>query len=206
MVTRAIWRRRPSGAALAAGLLVAGLVGFGVWQLGQGLYIEAKAVLAQHLLDRAWTQTLAHNGSQKTSAHKPWPWADTWPVAKLNLPRLHSSTIVLAGASGEAMAFGPGHVAGTPAPGNPGTSVIAAHRDTHFAALKELEPGDEIRITRADGAHYRFQVSHIRVVRADASGIDPHAGGQTLALVTCYPFGATKRGPLRYVVFAQAAS
>lgn len=199
------WRGRSiSPGALAATFFIAGSLGFGVWQLGHGLYIEAKAVLAQHLLNRAWTQTLADQDGQP-GTHKPWPWADTWPVAKLELPRLHSSTIVLAGASGEAMAFGPGHLAGTPAPGDPGTSVIAAHRDTHFAAIKDLEPGDEIRVTRADGTHYLFRVSHMRVVRAGASGIDPYAGGQTLALVTCYPFGATKQGPLRYVVIANAA-
>ena len=118
---------------------------------------------------------------------KPWSWADTWPVAHVSVPRLGRSAIVLAGASGQALAFGPGHVERTPAAGEPGTAIFSAHRDTHFAFLGEVVIGDEIGVTRRDGGHFRFRVTGISVVRWDASGIDPLADGRRLVLVTCWP-------------------
>lgn len=97
----------------AAFLLIAGFI-----LIGQGGWIHAKALLAQHLLDRAFTQTIAAG-----TPAKPWPWADTWPVARIEATRLGESAIVLKGASGEALAFGPGHLDGTPQAGEAGTAV-----------------------------------------------------------------------------------
>jgi len=111
--------------------------------------------------------------------------------------------IALDGASGQAMAFGPGHVAGTPQAGERGTAVYAAHRDTHFAVLAKVRPGDPILVERADGKVARFEVTAARVVRWDASGLDPRAPGRGLALATCWPLDAKAHGPLRYVVLAR---
>ena len=69
------------------------------------------------------------------------------------------SAIVLAGASGEAMAWGPGHMAGTPRPGARGMAMIAAHRDTHFAFLEDVTPGDPITVANADGTAHHFTVT-----------------------------------------------
>lgn len=175
------------------------LLGLGLWQVSGGLYIKAKAVVAQVLLERAWDQTLATG-----EAVKPWPWADTRPLARIEVPRLGASAIVFADASGEAMAFGPGHMRNTPLPGARGTSIISAHRDTHFAFLENVKPGDTVTLTMADGLPRRFTVTTHQVVHADSSGIDPLAGDGRLALVTCWPFNGVTRGALRYVVFAQS--
>ena len=169
---------------------------FGIWQLGQGLYIKAKAELAQVLLERAWDRTLADG-----ETHKAWPWADAWPVAELEFPSLGESQIVLSNASGEALAFGPGHLPGTPLPGARGTTVIAAHRDTHFSNLRELESDDVVILTTSDGTRREYKITMTKVVDAKNSGIDPRSGNG-IALVTCYPFDANERGPLRYVLFA----
>lgn len=181
---------------LAPAALVAIL---GLAFLAQGLWIPTKAALAQVLLERAFEQSLATG-----KPVKPWPWADTWPVARITVPRLGQSVIVLSGASGEAMAFGPGHVAGTPAAGDRGAAVYAAHRDTHFAFLGALRPGDRIDVRRIDGHWTPFRVVGSGVVRWDASGIDPNAPGRSLALATCWPFDGKTRGPLRYVVWAES--
>jgi sortase A len=178
---------------LCIGLLL--LVGAGFFT--HSYWIGAKAVAAQILLERAWSQTLR---SQKPV--KAWSWADTWPVAKIEVPRLGKSVIVLESASGEAMAFGPGHVSQTPYPGQKGTSIIAAHRDTHFAFLKDLALGDEILITNREGKEQSFIVSETKVVAWNQSGIDPLEGRARVALVTCYPFEAITPGPLRYIVYA----
>ena len=185
--------QRPYFAFAFAGLLaVIGLVLF-----GQGIWIHAKAVLAQILLERAFAQTLA---TGKTI--KPWAWADTWPVARIEVPRLKKRIIVLDGSSGQALAFGPGHVALSPDAGEPGTAIYSAHRDTHFAFLADLAIGNEIRIRRRDGALFRFRVTGTEVVRWDASGIDPLAPGRNLVLTTCWPLDAKTPGPLRYLVHA----
>ena len=165
---------------------------------GQGLWIQVKAVLAQILLERAFAQTLATG-----QAVKPWPWADTWPVARVEAPRLGKSAIVLHGSSGQALAFGPGHVEGTPQLGEPGTAVLSAHRDTHFAFLRDVQVGDFLHVTRRDGTALRFRATGASVVRWDASGIDPLAGPPKLVLSTCWPFNAKTPGPLRYLLEAE---
>jgi sortase A len=168
------------------------------WQLGAAGLILAKAALAQHLLESAWSRTLA--GERQA---KPWPWADTWPVARLLVPARGIDLIVLAGASGRTLAFGPGHLDGTSLPGEMGVSVIGGHRDTHLAFLRDLAPGSEVAIERADGRRIAYRVAEARIADARTTAIDADAPGSRLALVTCYPFDAVvPGGPLRYVVFA----
>jgi sortase A len=169
----------------------------GIALFGHGAYIHAKALLAQVLLERAFDESIA-------TGHivKPWSWADTWPVARIEIKRLHASAIVLAGSSGQALAFGPGHVELTPDAGERGAAVYSAHRDTHFRFLREVAIGDEIDITRGDGKHFRYRADSSQVVRFDASGIDPQTDGYELVLSTCWPFDALTGGPERYVLHA----
>ena len=173
------------------------LAAAGLFLFGQGAYIHAKALLAQVLLERAFEKTVATGRETK-----PWSWADTWPVARIEVKRLHASTIVLAGSSGQALAFGPGHVERTANAGERGVAVYSAHRDTHFRFLKDVAIGDEIDVKRQDGQTFRYQVDRTSVVRFDASGIDPLAGGHELVLSTCWPFDALTQGPERYLVHA----
>jgi len=183
----------PARLIIAAAVAICGLV-----LTGQAVLIHAKALVAQILLEQAFAQTLATG-----KPVMPWSWADTWPVARIEVPRLNKSVIVLSGSSGQALAFGPGHVEATPAAGEPGTAIYAAHRDTHFAFLADLEPGDEVRVMRRDGARFRFLVTGASVVRWDSSGIDPLASGRNLVLATCWPLNAKAAGPLRYLVHAE---
>jgi sortase A len=178
--------------AATLALALAGLVLF-----GQGAYIHAKAMLAQVLLQRAFDETIA-TGHQT----KPWSWADTWPVARIEIKRIGASAIVLAGSSGQALAFGPGHVEMTPDAGERGVAVYAAHRDTHFRFLRDVAVGDEIDVERSDGKIFRYRADATSVVRFDQSGIDPLADGHALVLSTCWPFDALTPGPLRYLLHA----
>jgi sortase A len=189
-------RRRILFNAISAGLLLVGAV-FLSW----AAYIPAKAALAQVLLERAWARAREGRGDIK-----PWPWADIAPVAEVTVPRLSKREIVLEGVSGQAMAFGPGHMPNTPAIGTTGTSIVAAHRDTHFLFLKDVVAGDLIESVDGGGRKSAFRVVDTRIVRADASGLDPTDGGPTgarLVLVTCYPFNGVFHGPWRYVVIAE---
>jgi sortase A len=186
---------------LQAGVVV--LAAVGVWQLGHGAWIHAKAGLAQHLLQAAWVRTVAGE-----SAVKPWPWADTWPVARLRVPAHGIDLIVLDGVSGRTLAFAPGHATSSALPGTPGTAIVTGHRDTHFRFLERLRPGEEILVDTPGQptAHFRVQEatvvdSRTAVIRRDGDG---PAG---LVLVTCYPFDALRPGgPLRYVFVAEPVS
>jgi sortase A len=173
-------------------LALAGLILF-----GQGAYIHAKALVAQVLLNHAFEKTIITGRETK-----PWSWADTWPVARIEVKRLHASAIVLSGSSGQALAFGPGHVERTPDAGERGVAVYSAHRDTHFRFLKDVVTGDEIDVIRSDGRRFRYRVDATSVVRFDASGINPLSEGYQLVLSTCWPFDALTQGPERYLVHA----
>lgn len=187
--------RRAHGLVLAALLLLAG------WQLAGAGWIHVKALLAQHLLARAWLQSGATGVSQK-----PWPWADTWPVARLRVADLNVEQYVLAGTSGQALAFGPGmHEAFT---GNTGNwTVLAGHRDTHFAFLRALESDMPLSLELAGGELRQYRVQSMRVVDSRLESLAPPlVASPHLLLVTCYPFTAVEaNGPLRYVVVARPA-
>jgi sortase A len=171
--------------------------------VGQATWIRGKAVLAQLLIARAWEQAQAG-----VRAPKPWPWADTTPIAKLELPA-HAADLearelmVLDGASGRNLAFGPAHDPASVRPGMRGNSVIEGHRDTHFRALQQLRVGDRVRVQGLDMRWVSFAVVDVRVVDSRRSRIVLDADVPRLTLVTCYPFDAiVPGGPLRWVVTA----
>jgi sortase A len=169
-----------------------------VFLFGNSIYIYAKAELAQVLLERAFSQSLSTGKPVKA-----WSWADTYPVARISIDRIGANAIVLNGASGEALAFGPALLNETARPGERGTSVMAAHRDTHFAFLQNVKLGDLIKVTRDDGLEFTYRAINMRIVDWNKSGIDAHAAGFHLVLSTCYPFGAITHGTQRYLVEAE---
>lgn len=178
-------------------LLIVGMILVGSWQIAEGGYIKAKAWLAQYLLQSAWETTQA--GGVRV---RPWPWADTWPLARLQVPRLGVDQVVLSGASGRTLAFGPGHIPGTAAPGETGNSVLSGHRDTHFRFLRDLQPGDRIELTPASGVRRMYAVVSAEVHdQNDLWLLDQ--GQSLLTLITCYPFDALlPGGAARFVIRA----
>ena len=160
-------------------------------------YIHAKAELSQVLLSHAWDS--ARSDGQP---HRPWPWADSHPVARLRSDRLGVDQIVLAGDSGRTIAFGPGWAEASSVPGSSGTSIISAHRDTHFDWLQQVRDGERITLQWADGERsYRVIQRRVADSRSERLALDP--GRDLLMLVTCWPFDAViSGGPLRYVVLA----
>jgi sortase A len=175
-------------ALLVAGALIA----------AQALFIPAKAQVAQVLMANAWERQLSTGDPAR-----PWPWADFTPIAKLRFPAQNETMLALTDAAGESLAFGPTLMAASVQPGDPGVAVFAAHRDTHFSFLDQVESGDVVEVELPEGTR-TFRVSHSEVVRWDASSIHPRDGGSPrIALVTCWPLDAKFRGPLRYVVWAE---
>jgi sortase A len=174
------------------------LLAIGVWQFGAAVYIYLKAGLAQYLIESAWVKT--RSGAEGV---RPWPWADTWPVARLTVPSRRVDLYVLADASGRTLAFGPGHLSGSAMPGEGGNVLISAHRDTHFAFLEHVAAGEEVCIETPNGRVHRYRVVATEVVQKSDLRMVLNSDDERLTLVTCYPFRAINpRGPLRYVVTA----
>ena len=179
---------------ITTGLLLA----FATLLFGNAGYLHAKAALAQVLLERAWQRS---RGGDEGA--KPWPWADTRPVARLRVAALQIDQIVLAGDSGRNLAFGPAWNEASALPGEPGTSVVSGHRDTHFSFVRNLHAGDAIEIERG-GMRLHYRVTGMDVVDARQQRIAADGSGERLLLVTCYPFdGWSAGGPLRYVIQAE---
>ena len=195
MAALALPRGRVFGRGLAVAVLIA-LSLAGIARIAAGAVVPAKAAIAQVLLERAFDCSVALHRPVK-----PWPWADMAPVARISVPRLGIDRIVLDTGSGQAMAFGPTLLPTAAAIGQPGTTVIAAHRDTHFRFLKNVRKGDVVTLEGLDGVTRRYAVTGAQVVRWDRFAI-VRGEGRQLDLATCYPFDAVRHGPLRYVLNA----
>lgn len=167
-------------------------------QLGSGVWVMAKAVLAQYLIADAWQLTISEQQPQL-----PWPWADTWPVARLQWAEQNIDLYVLEGANGSSLAFGPGHLQQTSLPGDASGagSIISGHRDTHFKFLSKIKTGHRVRLQGQDGRWHEYKITGNRVDNIKQQRL---VADQDLQLLTCYPFNAIQAGgDLRYVVSAQ---
>ena len=179
--------------------MMACLLCLGFWNLGQGAYIPAKAWLAQELMQVAWIRA-----GRDVERPAPWPWADTWPVARLVSRSRDVDLIVLHGGSGRTLAFGPGHLSASALPGETGNAVIAGHRDTHFRFLKDVEPGELLNVESTDGTQHVYKIIGADVVDSRKGSLVLDTESAMLTLVTCYPFEARDPGgPMRYVVTAK---
>jgi len=191
-------------AGKVSAIIIVLLFSISLWQLAAAGWIQGKAIIAQQLLNSSWNATLLDTvkSAQKNAAHKPWPWADTWPVAKLIVPQQQIEQIILAGDSGSSLAFGPGYSLSGAAPNTPGTTVISGHRDTHFEFLSDVSI-DDIIFLQTPGRTVRYQVYGMQVVDSKTYNVSVDIDEHTLVLATCYPFDAiTPRGSLRYLIFA----
>jgi len=152
---------RAGAATIALGLVVFAL----------GAYIPAKAWLGQYLL----TDTFAE--AQRTgAAAKPWAWADFTAVARIQVPRIGADEIALNASTGAAMAWGPGAVPGLDKPAAD-LVAFAGHRDTHFAFLGDLRPGDEVRVEALDGTTRAYRVTGGAVVDTSQCALPDRRGG-----------------------------
>ncbi|MEM9173462.1 MAG: class GN sortase [Pseudomonadota bacterium] len=190
---------RPAGVQRAA---VGVVLAIGMINLAEAAYLPTKAWLAQVLLHRAW-QRGERAPDIDTQALKPWPWADTYPVARLTTDASDDEVFILSGGSGRTLAFGPGHLQATVLPGEVGNSVIAGHRDSHFSFLQNLKIGDALIIDRRDGERIVFDITSLDIVDSRDATLRLDADGAVMTLVTCYPFNAVRPGgSKRYVVTA----
>jgi sortase A len=169
---------------------------------GRALYLHAKAELAGILIRRAWEQRI-HSGK----VAPPWLWADTYPIARLEIPRLKYDEIVLEGATPRTLAFGPARLLSGAEVGGPGNLVLAGHRTSWFQPLEGIKQGDTIELQWFDARsrrlrERRYAVTEIHVVSPENLDLLEPTPNDELTLLTCYPFGHGPRSPQRFVVRA----
>jgi sortase A len=120
-------------------------------------------------------------------------------LGRLRIDRLHLDVIVNEGDSDAILDVAAGHLPDTPLPWQGGNSAIAAHRDGLFRPLRDIRQNDVLTLSTPRGT-FTYDVTEVRVVRAnDLSVLKPRTR-DTLTLITCYPFRYFGRAPYRFVV------
>ena len=141
-----------------------------------GLFVFAKVFTplsqdrAQALLEKRFIPALL-NGVAPVG----YPIDRGAPVALLEIEDINLRQIVVEGTEAEDLAKGPGHLVGSALPGQPGTSAILGHASrfgSSFSRLEELQSGQEINITTAQGVHtYEVVDSTVRSANDSAAFI-----------------------------------
>jgi LPXTG-site transpeptidase (sortase) family protein len=125
-------------------------------------------------------------------------------LTRISIPKIKLDAVILEGTSHKSLTLGPAHLRDSALPGDPGNSVLAAHRDTFFRHIYELKAGDDIFVER-NGQQYHYVVTGKRVVQpADLSVLDSTSEAR-LTLITCYPVYFIGPAPERLVVVAKLA-
>jgi sortase (surface protein transpeptidase) len=83
--------------------------------------------------------------------------------------------------------------------------VIAAHRDTLFAGLRDVRIGDLVTMRTGD-REFSYRVSAIDVVTPRSLHVLEPTAHASLTLITCFPFDFVGPAPMRYVVSATEMS
>jgi len=122
---------------LAALFVVVGVLALGYCAYS---YIEARLYQSQAALELEVKVPVPSD-----PAVRPHPKAGS-VIAKLEIPRLKLSTVVVEGTADPELRVAAGHIRGTSLPGDGGNAGVAAHRDTFFRPLRSIRIDDVISV------------------------------------------------------------
>ncbi len=160
-----------------------------------GLVIFTIAILA-FLAFAFWFSGLSHARSQvglqrrfntelsDLSAPVSGVIAPGTPVASLRIPSAGVHEVVVEGSRSGVLRGGPGHVVGTPLPGQPGNAVIAGRHTMYggpFKHIGSLKPGARISVMTLLGSEIQRLVASVRLSASLPRAIppsEPRAGGR----------------------------
>jgi len=124
-------------------------------------------------------------------------------LGRIQIARLNLSAIVREGVDDKTLSWAVGHVPYTALPGQTGNFAIAAHRDTLFRALKDIQKDDRISFQSPDRT-YIYEVTSTKIVKpSDLSVVQPEGTSKLLTMITCYPFYYIGSAPKRFIVQAR---
>jgi sortase A len=123
-------------------------------------------------------------------------------LARLRIPRMGLSAVVVEGTGTADLREGPGHYPATPLPGERGTVAVAGHRTTYgawFRHIDRLRRGDRIQMGMPYGT-FTYRVERTRIVPPTAVWVTRRVGYDRLVLSACHPLYSAAQ---RIVVFAR---
>jgi sortase A len=124
------------------------------------------------------------------------------PIGLLEIPRLGVTSIVVEGDDPASLRVAAGHLPDTPFPWESGNSAVAGHRDTDFARLEGIGPGDIVHFATAD-RRLDYVVRATQIVEPTDISVLAATDQPMLTLITCYPFRYIGPTPKRFVVHAE---
>ncbi len=141
------------------------------------------------------------NGPAPNRPEMTGPPAPRSVIGRLEIPRLDLAVMVREGADEGTLSRAVGHIPGTALPGGIGNVGLAGHRDTFFRKLRNIRADDTIQLETTAGT-YRYIVKSTSIVTPRDVSVLRASGGETLTLVTCYPFYYVGSAPKRFIVHA----
>ena len=129
---------------------------------------------------------------------------DGTPIARLTIPRLGLEAVVAEGTERSTLRHAVGRLPKSGLPGEVGNIALAAHRDTFFRPLENIQNGDELVLESAAGRDSYF-VEWTSVVEPDDMTVVADTDYPAITLITCYPFRYVGDAPQRFVVRARRA-
>jgi sortase A len=123
-------------------------------------------------------------------------------VARLRIPRLGLTAIVVNGTDHDSLERGPGRHLGSAMPGEGELVYLAGHRTTYgapFSRIDRLRKGDRV-LLELPYATFAYAITGHRIVAATQTSVLKSKGYEQLALQACHPrFFATQR----YIAYAK---
>ena len=156
-------------------------------QAGGEFPLMARTGLAQVLRQSAWEQALAG-----LPAQTPLPWEDSSQGTNANVPRLGLSAAV--GKDGSPVKDE------RSSPQQPGP--VGENAEEPRTNLSEVEVGDKITVTAADGASRVYQITGRRVVDPHLAETEDGTSDDDVSLVTCSPLDPFVASSLRLIIQA----
>jgi sortase A len=180
------------------------LIAFGAVLLFLGAREFIGSIKGQREAARRYEESRKED-ARRRAAERPAPPELGEAVARLSIPRLESSWFVLPGVGKKELRAGPGHVPGSAMPGTRGNALIAAHRDTHFRVLKDIQKGDVLVVETRQG-RFRYKVQNVQIVKPTNTKVLQDTAEPVMKLITCYPFYYVGPAPMRFIVEAELAA
>jgi sortase A len=140
--------------------------------------------------------------AERTGARVAVPVAGEEPIGRLTAPRLGLSAVVAEGVSSHTLRRAVGHIPGTALPWEDGNVGLAAHRDSFFHRLKDVQVGDTLKLVTPRG-RFEYVVRSLDIVTPERADVLEEGGSPRLTLVTCYPFSMVGPAPNRFIVTAE---
>jgi sortase A len=189
-------------AFISTGVLVLLFAVYELWGTGiaeanaqKGLKGELNRVI-HHTVTKVGQTTGTSLPVPTTAYNPPPPPPAGTALAMLRIDKIGLTKAIVEGVGTEDLKKGPGHYTGTPMPGEAGNVAIAGHRTTYgapFYHINELQPGDPIQLTTAQGT-FTYLMTEQKVVGPNDNYVLDPTNDNRLTLTTCHPrFSAAQR-------------